>query len=251
MGFQGVGGDPGVIAPDLSQQFLARHGLGPGAVEVFEDVGFLLGQADLLRLVIDQDLGRRTELIGADPEDRVLGLFVAAQMGTDAGQQDRKPERLGHIVIGPRLQPQNGVGIGGLAGQHDDRGRNPVLAQQAAGLAAVHVGQVDVQQDQVGPDLAAHADTLGRGRGLNRAKRLVQGQLLGQGFAQVVVVVDDEDGLGRGHDYQNGERCPIRQGLDPKQRGFHSFQGVSEGFRSPNSDEPTRTWVAPKRIAVS
>ena len=79
----------------------------------------------------------------------------------------------------------------------------------------------------------------------------MQGQLLGQGFAQVVVVVDDQDGLGRRHGYQNGERCPIRQGLDPKRRGFQTLQGDSEGFRSPNSDEPTRTWVAPKRIAVS
>ena len=45
------------------------------------------------------------------------------------------------------------------------------------------------------------------------AELLVQRQLLGQGLAQVVVVVDDQDGLGRGHGSDNGEAWPPRQGL--------------------------------------
>src|SRR5690606_33460777 len=95
VGFQRVGGDPGVVAPHLGQQLFARHRLGPGAIEVLQDVGFLFRQPDLLALVVHHQLGGRTELIGTDLEDGVLGLFVAAQMGADARQQDGEPERLG------------------------------------------------------------------------------------------------------------------------------------------------------------
>ncbi len=109
MGLERVGGDPGVIAPDLGQQFLARHGLGPGAIEVFQDIGFLLRQADLAALRRRQGLGCRAELIGADTEDGVLGLFVTAQMGADPGQKYGKAERLGDVVIGPGVEAQNRI----------------------------------------------------------------------------------------------------------------------------------------------
>ncbi|MNN43786.1 hypothetical protein D3C81_1580410 [compost metagenome] len=124
---------------------------------------------------------------------------MAAQVGADAGQKDGEAEGLGDVVVGPRVETENGVGIRGLGRQHDDRGRDPRLADQAAGLAAVHVGQVDVQQDQVGANLARLPHPVGGGGCLDGTKLLVQGQLLGQRLAQVVVVVDDQDGLGRRH----------------------------------------------------
>ncbi len=199
MGFQRMGGDPGVVAPDLRQQLFARHRLGPGAIEILQDVGFLFRQPDLLALVVHHQLGGRAELIGADLEDGVLGLFMAAQVGADARQQDGEPERLGDIVIGAGIEAQNGVGVRRLRRQHDDRGRNPGLADQATGLAAVHVWKVDVQQDEVGARLLGLTHPIGRRRGLSRAEFLVKRQLLGQGLAQVVVVVDDQNGLGRAH----------------------------------------------------
>ena len=48
VGFQGVGGDRGVVAPDLAQQGVAAHDLVPGPIEVLQDRRFLFGQADLL-----------------------------------------------------------------------------------------------------------------------------------------------------------------------------------------------------------
>jgi hypothetical protein len=69
-----------------------------------------------------------TEGIGADAEDGVFRLFVAAQMGADAGQQHGEAEGLGDIVVGARLETQHGVGVGILGRQHDDRRRDPVLA---------------------------------------------------------------------------------------------------------------------------
>ena len=61
------------------------------------------------------------------------------------------------------------------AGQHDDRRRHPVLAHQPAGLAAVHVGQVDVEQDQVGADSRGPCRTPSAAvAGLDGAELLVQ-----------------------------------------------------------------------------
>ncbi len=124
---------------------------------------------------------------------------MAAQVGANAGEKDSEAEGLGDVVVGAGVEAQDGVGIRRLGRQHDDRGRDPRLADQTTGLAAVHVGQVDVKQDQVGADLARLTHAVGRGGGLDGTKLLVQGQLLGQRLAQVVVVVDDQDRLGGRH----------------------------------------------------
>src|SRR5579862_5390063 len=56
VGFERVGGDAGIVAPNLPQQGLARHRPLPGAIEVAQDRGLLLGQADLVALGIEQEL---------------------------------------------------------------------------------------------------------------------------------------------------------------------------------------------------
>src|SRR5207248_4701 len=43
-----VGGDAGVVAPDLVQQHVARHRPVAGTEQVFEDRGFLVGEPNLL-----------------------------------------------------------------------------------------------------------------------------------------------------------------------------------------------------------
>src|SRR6185437_14348632 len=79
MGFQRVGGYSRVVAPDLVQQRIPRHGI-PRPVEELQDVGFLLGQPHPLALGIDQQFGAGPEGVGADPVDRILALAVASQM---------------------------------------------------------------------------------------------------------------------------------------------------------------------------
>ena len=117
--------------------------------------------------------------------------------------------------------------------------RDPALPQQATGLAPVHVGQVDVQQDQVGADLAAHAHPLGGRRGLDRAELLVQGQLLGQGLAQVVVVVDDQDGLGCRPWVQNGEAWASAKGGRAIRRiGFSHTAAATISFPEQRRSDP-------------
>jgi hypothetical protein len=68
-----------------------------------------------------------------------------------------------------------------------------VLAHQAAQLAAIHVGQSDVEQDQVVVGVLDRRQAVGRIGRLGGDELLVELQLLGQGRAQRVVVVDQED----------------------------------------------------------
>src|SRR5215471_6667988 len=51
-----VGGDAGIVAPDFLQQHLARDRPLAGAIEVAQDCGLLLGQADLVALGMEQEL---------------------------------------------------------------------------------------------------------------------------------------------------------------------------------------------------
>src|SRR3954467_8228780 len=68
VGFQRVGGDAGIVAPDLLQQGLARDRHLAGPVEESEDGGFLLGEPDLARIGCGQHLRARAEGVGADRE---------------------------------------------------------------------------------------------------------------------------------------------------------------------------------------
>ena len=194
MRLQRVRGDAGIVAPHFLQQRLARHRLLPGAIEIAQDRGFLLGQPHLAALRAEQQLRARPERVGPDGEDRVLARLVLAQLRADARQQHGEAERLGDVVVGAGFQAEDGVGIGVVAGQHDDRRLEAVLAQDAHRLAAVDVGQADVHDHEV--DLAAlgRLHALGAGVDRDRLEFLVQRQLLDQRLAQLGVVVDDQDG---------------------------------------------------------
>src|SRR5947208_846135 len=76
VGFQRVGGDAGIVAPDLLEQGLARDRHLAGPVQEAQDRRFLLGEADFSRIGRGQHLRARTEGIGADREHRVLAGLV-------------------------------------------------------------------------------------------------------------------------------------------------------------------------------
>ena len=124
---------------------------------------------------------------------------MLAQLRADARQQHREAERLGDVVVGAGFEPEDGVGIGVVAGQHDDRRLEAVLAQDAHRLAAVDVRQADVHDHEV--DLAGlgglHA--LGAGLDRDRLEFLVQRKLLDQRVAQLRVVVHDQNLAGIRH----------------------------------------------------
>jgi hypothetical protein len=94
-------------------------------------------------------------------------------------QQHGEVERLGDVIVGARFQAENGVRIGVVAGQHDDRRLEAVLAQNAYRLATVDVRQPYIHDHQVDlPGLGGlnAFDAIFRG---HRFELLMQRELLG------------------------------------------------------------------------
>ena len=149
------------------------------------------------------------EFVGADGHHRILAALVLAQVGAQAGQQDIDAERLGDVVVGARFEAEDGVGIGIMAGQHDDRGFKSVLAQNADRLAAIDVGQADVHDDQVDLPGLGGLHPLGPAFDGDRLELVVQRKLLDQRIAQLRVVVDDQDFSGIGHGFFRGPPADI------------------------------------------
>jgi hypothetical protein len=92
---------------------------------------------------------------------------MLAELGANASQQHGEAERLGEVVVGARFEAENGVGIGVVPGQHDDRSLEAVLAQNAHRFAAVDVGQAYVHDHEI---------DLPRLRGLQAFAAVLHGQ---------------------------------------------------------------------------
>jgi hypothetical protein len=91
-----------------------------------------------------------------------------------------------------------------VAGQHDDRRLEAVLAQDAYGLAAVHVGQADVHDHQIHMAVARGLHALRAGIDRLGVELLVQRELLDQRVAQLGVVIDDQNFPRVGHQRLRG-----------------------------------------------
>ena len=85
----------------------------------------------------------------ADLQRGLAGRCGAAGGGADAGQELVDAEGFGDVVVGSGVQGFDLVGAAAAAGQHDDRGGGPA-AQAVDDLDAVHVGQAEVEHDEVG-----------------------------------------------------------------------------------------------------
>ena len=90
-----------------------------------------------------------------------LGGLHAAQDGAHAGDHLGAAERLDDVVVGAELEPDDAVGLGPAGGEDDDRDA-AAGADRAADVAAVAVGQVEVEQDQVGLELLLQLRARGR-----------------------------------------------------------------------------------------
>ena len=74
-----------------------------------------------------------------------------AEQAGDPGQQDGEVERLGQVVVGPRLEPEQHVVGVRAGGQQHHRHELPRRAQPPHHLEAVESGQHDIEQDDVEP----------------------------------------------------------------------------------------------------
>jgi hypothetical protein len=72
----------------------------------------------------------------------------AAQQRLDAREQLGHLERLGEVVVGAELQPDDAVEHLGARGEHQDGRRDAALPQRPAHVEPVAAGQHDVEHDR-------------------------------------------------------------------------------------------------------
>ena len=126
----------------------------------------------------------------------LLGVAGTGAAGdrADAGEQLARRERLGHVVVGAHLEAEDLVALLDAAGDHDhgDVLGVRVLLEAAADLPAVELRDHDVEQDQVGVDLARLLEGVGAGGGDDDVVTLL-GEVVADQVGDVALVFDDED----------------------------------------------------------
>ena len=183
-----------VLVPDAVHQVLAGDDLAGVADELGEQVELLAGELELL-VVEGGPAGGEVDVEAADG-DRLLrrgrlGGLHAAQDGAHAGDHLGPAERLDDVVVGAELEPDDAVGLGPAGGEDDDRDA-AAGADRAADVAAVAVGQVEVEQDQVGLELLLQLQRAG-GRGGDVRLEPLALERLGERGGDRLLVLDEQD----------------------------------------------------------
>ena len=190
-----AGGDEHVVAPDRPQDVVARQRPAHLAAEILQQPELLGGQRHFLAAA-QQPVAGQVQLAFAEMEHPLLALAPPAQERLHPGQKLLDAEGLGHVVVGPEVQPQHDVALLALGREHDDGHVQPVLADQAADLVAVDLGQHDVQQDQIRPGVAGERQApLPVGGGQDPIA--LELEVVLQAAEHGGVVFDDQDRLSR------------------------------------------------------
>ncbi len=100
-------------------------------------------------------------------------MLVLTQLRPQARQKNREAKRLGHVVVGPGVESQDGLDIGVGSGKHEDPRLDPVAPHEPAHFAAVHVGQAYIKQDGVEVFALGQVQRLCASAGLDRDEVLV------------------------------------------------------------------------------
>ena len=223
------------VAPDALEQLVAGEHE-PAVVEQLPE------QLELLRRELDLAVAdHHLAAAGVDQQVAVPDLvtFVApaverraAEDALHARDELAGVEGLRQVVVGADLEPDDLVDILVAGGQHQDRHVRS-LAHAAADLDAVHVGQVEIEDDQrrhLGGDRvqrrAARSDRLHDVAGVLQIERDERGDRR--------LVLDDEDRLRSGHgwiltDWDDGApRHPARTTSSSPSAGNGSGVGVAD-----------------------
>ena len=184
-------------APHLPKQLLVRDDL-PGVTnERRQELVLDRRQVDFL--VVDQHLAAQE--VDAQLSHLEGGLVRLVRRAGGVAERDADPreqlagaERLAHVVVGARVERRDLVALLAAGREHDDRDVGP-LAHAPDDFEAVHVGQPEVDDDDVGLARAHFHDAISARRGLEELVALA-GQRRPQEAPDLWLVLDqDDDGL--------------------------------------------------------
>ena len=165
-----------------------------------EEFPFGGGEAGGLAVRGDLVAGLVDEQLAAAVGRRLVTAAVtsgAAEDGADPEHHFAGAERLGDVVIGAEFQAVDAVGGGGLGGEHQDRdGR--LGADFTGDVLTGHVGQPQVQHDQVRAGLAGEGDRLGPGPGGDDGEPVML-EIGAQQVTDLPLVLDNQHALPHCH----------------------------------------------------
>src|SRR5690606_2659327 len=142
---QCLGRSPPVGVPHAPHELLPGDHLARVADEDPQQVELLGGE---LQFPVAQP-GSARVVVDADSVDDGDLAAAAAQQRPDPGQEFGQPEGLGDVVVGPRVQSHDGVDLVGAGGEDQDGSSVTLRTQSPGHFEAVHLGQSQVQDQQV------------------------------------------------------------------------------------------------------
>src|SRR3954452_12944471 len=199
VGLEHAGVSSEIVFPDVVEDLRARehaprvqHEEAQQAVLRGGEVHGLPGAADLARLLVELEV--------LEDEAARVGLRQAgaAEDRPDPGDELLEGERLRDVVVTAHREPADLV-LGRVAGgEEDDREAGALGAEAARHLEALHVGEHDVKDHEVGPERGHRLQGGGAvPGGLHLEALIAEGHR--DDVGDVRFVVDDEDALRFAH----------------------------------------------------
>ena len=93
---------------------------------------------------------RRPVAVSGGRGRRRAAALAAAQQRTHPRLQLGEPEGLGEVVVGAEVETDHAVELAGAGGDDQDAAVEAAVAGRAAHVEAVHVGQPEVEDHDVG-----------------------------------------------------------------------------------------------------
>jgi len=128
----------GVVTPDLVQKLIPGENRPTVLNQVAKESYFACLQFNRLAIPLDH----RSPAINADRVElidfrRLCWFCSATELGFDARLQLNELERLDHVIIGPKLQPDDAIGHLSSRRQHDDWRVNSLLPKVTAHIKTI------------------------------------------------------------------------------------------------------------------
>src|SRR5882672_7243141 len=212
-------------APDLLEQLVARDGLARPLVQQAHELDLVERQR--VRLALAHELVALRIDDGGPDVDLVRGrghpgaALQAPEDRADAGHELAHGEGLRDVVVGAHLEPADLVALLRARRQHDDGHERAAGPDLLAHGEAVHVGQHEVEEHEIGAALARELDAVAAQPRRDDVEAL-ELERVAQPAHEVRLVLDDEDAAA-----SRRQRRPARAAAHEAARA--SAPGVTSG----------------------